>query len=138
MIIDYKALRKINPEAARTAVLQYLSSGITNISQCARAFGVQRAVIYDILRRSKTSSSLRDLGVEDLNEVEGQKTNDLKDRSKRPNKLANKTPQDVEAMIISFQKQTGFGPKRLLKILRNKRLNIPYGTLRGIIRRNKN
>ena len=114
--MDYQALRKISPEAARTAVLQYLSSGNSNISQCAKAFGIQRAVIYDILSR---------------------KNDDLKDKSKKPYKIANKTSEKVELMVISLKQQTNFGPKRLLKVLKNHRLNIPYGTLRGILRRNK-
>jgi len=53
MKIDYKALRKINPEAARLAVIEYLSSNGGNISDCAQAFGIQRPVIYDILGKQK-------------------------------------------------------------------------------------
>ena len=36
--IDYKELRKINPETARIAVLEYLKTN-PNISQAARMFG---------------------------------------------------------------------------------------------------
>lgn len=64
--IDYKALRKVSPEAARTAVLQYLKSNRRNIAQAARVFGVQRVTVYDILKK--------------------QKEGDLKDRSKVPKK----------------------------------------------------
>ncbi len=34
--IDYKALRKVNPETARLAVLEYLKSNGGNISHAAR------------------------------------------------------------------------------------------------------
>ena len=115
-LIDYKSLRKINPEAARLAVLQYLSSSKSSINQCAKTFGVQRTVIYDILSR---------------------KNDDLKDKSKKPHKIANKTPEKVELMVISLKQQTNFGPKRLFKLLRSQRISIPYGTIRGILRRNK-
>lgn len=64
--IDYKNLRKISPEAARTTVLQYLKSNRGNIADCARVFGIERAVVYDILKK--------------------QKERDLKDRSKAPKK----------------------------------------------------
>lgn len=121
-LIDYKSLRKISPETARTAVLQYLS-GSGNISQTAKAFGLQRAVIYNIIKRSGPPRQLAGGG--------------LKDLSRAPKKIANKTIPNFEKMIVEIYHQTGFGPKRLLKILKQKRLNIPYGTLRGILRRNR-
>lgn len=40
--INYKALRKINPEAARLAVIEYLKTNKGNISDAARVFGIQR------------------------------------------------------------------------------------------------
>lgn len=66
--IDYKTLRKINPETARKTVLEYLKTNRNNIANTARVFGVNRLVVYDILQK----------------EMEG----DLKDRSKRPKKLS--------------------------------------------------
>lgn len=65
--IDYKHLRRISPEAARTAVLDYLLSNKGNVADCARVFGVTRVTIYDILKKN----------------IEG----DLTDRSKAPNPL---------------------------------------------------
>lgn len=62
--INYKVLRKINPEAARLAVIEYLKTNKGNISDAARVFGIQRTVVYDILKKKK----------------EG----DLKDRSRAP------------------------------------------------------
>lgn len=64
--INYKSLRKINPEAARTAVLEFLSSNKGNIAKTAKAFGVQRITVYDILKKKAER--------------------DLKDRSKAPKK----------------------------------------------------
>jgi transposase len=43
--INYKTLRKINPEAARLAVIEYLSTNKGNISEAARVFGLQRTVV---------------------------------------------------------------------------------------------
>jgi len=48
--IDYNELRKINPEAVRTAVLEYLNTN-PNISETARMFSITRAVVYDILKK---------------------------------------------------------------------------------------
>ncbi len=49
--IDYKQLSKVNPEAARFAVLGYLKTNNHNISQTAQIFGINRAVVYNILRK---------------------------------------------------------------------------------------
>ena len=49
--IDYKQLRKVNPETARLAVLEYLKSNRHNISDAARVFGINRCVVYDILKK---------------------------------------------------------------------------------------
>ncbi len=70
MKIDYKKLRQLNPEAARTAVLEYLSSNGGNIADCARVFAIQRPVVYDILQKARE--------------------NNLKDRSKAPKRVWNK------------------------------------------------
>lgn len=116
--IDYKKLRKINPETARTAVLEYLSSNGGNVADCARAFSLQRAVIYDIIKKGR-------LG-------------DLKDQSRAPKKVANKIAVEIEKIVIDAFRKTGFTPKRLCDyLLEFYHLRIPYGTLRGILRRNK-
>ena len=49
----YKQPRKINPEAARQAVPGYLNTNGRNIAEAACAFGIHRAVIYDILGKQK-------------------------------------------------------------------------------------
>jgi len=51
--IEYKELRKINPEAARLAVLEYLKTNNRNICEAARVFGINRPVIYDIIGNSR-------------------------------------------------------------------------------------
>ena len=48
--IDYKQLRRINPEAARKAVLEYLRTNNHNISEAAFIFGIRRPVVYDIIK----------------------------------------------------------------------------------------
>jgi transposase len=118
MKIDYKALRKINPEAARMAVVEYLNSSDGNISDCAKAFGVQRPVVYDILRKHSEDN--------------------LCDRSKAPIHSPNKTPEELEGKVIEIKNKTHLGPKRLSRHL-NKyhNLNVAYGTIRHILRRNK-
>jgi transposase-like protein len=57
--INYHILRRINPEAARLAVIEYLSTNKGNISEAARVFGMQRTVVYDILKK-KTEGDLKD------------------------------------------------------------------------------
>ena len=45
--IEYKALRKVSPETARLAVLEYLKTNRGNISDAARVFGINRSVWYN-------------------------------------------------------------------------------------------
>jgi len=116
--IDYKTLRKINPEAARIAVLEYLKTNGGNIASAARAFGINRPVVYDILRK----------------EDEG----DLKDRSKRPKNSPNKTPGEIEDKVIEIKNKTRLGPKRLSRHLKKyENIGVAAGTIRHILRRNK-
>ena len=46
--IDYKQLRKINPEAARRAALEYLKTTSHNVSQA----GLTNRVLPDLSRRT--------------------------------------------------------------------------------------
>ena len=116
--IEYKELRKINPEAARRAVLEYLKSNRANISEAARIFGVTRPVIYDILSK--------------------QRQGDLKDRSKRPWRQPRKSAPEVEDKVVEAKNKTRLGPKRLAIYLRKyEHLSLPWPTVRNILRRNK-
>lgn len=118
ILISYKELRKINPEAARLAVLEYLRANKHNVSETARTFGINRPVIYDILRKEK----------------EG----DLTDRSKAPKTSPSKTPQTVEDKVVELKNRTRLGAKRLSKYLfKYENTYVPYGTIRHILRRNK-
>jgi Ca2+-binding RTX toxin-like protein len=47
--IDYKTPRNVNPEAARQAVLEYLKTNGGNKDDAAKAFGINRPVVYDTL-----------------------------------------------------------------------------------------
>jgi len=115
--IGYKELRKINPETARTAVLEYLKTN-PNISQTAKMFGITRAVVYDILKK----------------DTEG----DLKDRSRAPRHQPRKTPAAVEDKVIEVKNRTHLGPERLSRyLLDHEGLSVPPGTIRHILRRNR-
>lgn len=117
--IDYKQLRKINPEAARLAVLEYLKTNNHNVSETARVFCINRCVVYDIIKKNKEGN--------------------LKDRSRTPINQPNKTPSDIEGKVIEVKNQTGYGPKRLsIYLAKHYNLKVPYGTIRHILRRNKN
>lgn len=118
MKIDYKALRKVNPEAARMAVLEYLRANGGNVAEVARIFGIQRPVVYNILSK----------------DTDG----DLTDRSKAPKSSPNRTPTEVEDKVIEIKNKTHFGPKRLSIHLRKYyQLVVAPGTIRHIFRRNK-
>ena len=117
-LIDYKALRAINPVAARLAVLEYLSSCGHNIAHTARAFGITRPTVYDILAK--------------------QKEGDLHDRSKTPKHQPRKTPPHIEEQVIAARNKTRLGPKRLqLYLAKYEDLHLSWATIRHILRRNR-
>ena len=116
--IDYKTLRKINPETARRAVLEYLASCGRNIAQTVRAFGVTRATVYAICHKER----------------EG----DLTDRPKMPHRQPRKTPPEVEDRVVNTRNRTGLGPRRLARYLAQyEGLVVPWPTVRHILRRNR-
>ena len=115
--IDYKELRKVNAEAARRAVLEYLKTN-ANISQTARMFGITRAVVYDILRKDKQG--------------------DLRDRSREPKHQPRRTTDKVEEKVIKGKNKTHLGPERLsIYLAEHEGIVVPVGTIRHILRRNK-
>jgi transposase len=116
--IDYKTLRKTNPAAARLAVVEYLSSNGNNISDAAEVFGINRCIIYKILRKKEAG--------------------DLSDAKRTPHTQPRKTQQAVEEKVIAVKNKTRLGPKRLSIYLKKyEQLVVPYGTIRHILRRNK-
>jgi transposase len=117
-LIDYKQLRRINAEAARRAVLEYLHGNGGNVAGSARAFGITRRVVYDILKK--------------------QRQGDLQDRSKAPRHQPGKTPDEVEAKVLQAKNKTRLGPKRLsIHLSKYEGLCVPAGTIRHILRRNR-
>ena len=107
--IDYKSLRGFNPEAARRAVLEYLKTN-PNISQTARMFGINRAIVYDILKKEKAG--------------------DLRDRSRAPRHQPKKTPAAVEDKVVEVKNRTRLGPERLSRYLKEyERLSVAVGTI---------
>jgi len=116
--IDYKTLRRINPEAARLAVLEYLTSCGHNIAATARMFGITRPVVYDILAK--------------------QRAGDLQDRSRAPRRQPRKTSPALEGQVVAAKNLTHLGPKRLsLYLAKYEDLQLSWATIRHILRRNR-
>ena len=117
--IDYKTLRRINPEAARQAVLEYLASCGHNIAETARVFGITRPVVYDILAKQQT----------------GDPSTRLRAGSVRPRRSA---PPPAPERVIAARNKTRLGPKRLsLYLARYEALHLSWATIRHILRRNR-
>jgi transposase InsO family protein len=116
--IDYKTLRKINPETARQAVLEYLESNGGIVAEAARLFGINRSVVYDILKK--------------------QAQGDLRDRSKVPRYQPNRTPPQIEQQVVEAKNKTRLGPARLsIYLHKYQGIKVPAGTIRHIVRRNR-
>src|ERR1051326_6089830 len=116
--IDYKKLRSISPQAARQAVLEYLASVKGNVAMTARAFGITRPVVYDIVVKARSG--------------------DLGDRPRTPLRQPRKTPASIEERVIALKNTTHLGPKRLSIYLRKyEDLQLSWATIRNILRRNR-
>jgi len=99
-------------------VLEYLKSNGGNISDASRVFGINRPVVYDIMRK--------------------QKQGDLSDRSKAPHHCPRRTPPDVEDKVVQTKNKTRLGPIRLsIYLSKYEALSVPAATIRHILRRNK-
>lgn len=117
-LIDYKRLRTISPQTARQAVLEFLQANGGNVSRTARAFGIQRPVVYDILAK--------------------QRSGDLADRPKAPRRQPRRTPAATEQRVVEAKNQTRLGPERLSRWLQKyASLQVAPGTIRHILRRNR-
>jgi len=118
VIIDYKALREISSETARQAVLDYLASVDGNVAATARAFGITRPVVYDILAKARSG--------------------DLRDRPRTPRRQPRKTAADIEERVIAAKNLTRLGPKRLsLYLAKYEGLQLSWATIRNVLRRNR-
>lgn len=115
--IDYKRLRRINPETARRTVWEYLKSNL-NVSQTALMFGINRSVVYNIVKKDR-EDALRDWS-----------------RASRPQ--PEKTLAEVENKVIEVKNRTHLGPEWLSRCLQeHEGLSVPVGTIRHILRRNR-
>ena len=114
--IDYKTLRRINAEAARRAVLEYLASCGHNIAATARVSGITRPVVYDILAK----------------QLQG----NLADRPKTLQRQPRKTPAAVEERVIAARNRTRLGPKRLaIYLAKYESTQLSWATIRHILHR---
>jgi transposase-like protein len=116
-MIDYNRLRKLSPEAARQAVLDYLQSVAGNVSATARAFGIGRKVVYDIKRRAATGH--------------------LADRSRAPHTRPSRTAPAIEARVVAARNRTHLGYRQLSIYLADRGLPLSWQTIRNILHRNR-
>ena len=99
-------------------MLQYLKAEGGNIAKTARAFGVQKPVVYNILRKYAQG--------------------DLADRSKAPHRQPRKSFSAVEYKVIAAKNKTHLGPERLSRWLaKYEEMAVAPGNIRHILRRNR-
>lgn len=103
-------LRKEFAEAAKNC---------TNFSSLCREFGITRKTGYKWRERYESS-------------------NELSDRSRKPNTIANKTPPETEALILKMREDNpAWGGKKIKQTLENKGYNMPcVKTVNNILKRN--
>ena len=92
----YHDLRKISPEKARSLLLRVLERNHKNISRTARILSISRNTVYRALKGP------------------------LHDLPRTPKYSPSKTPRDLESLILSEAKRTGYRYRRLSAHLWNK------------------
>jgi len=118
ILLDYKELREISPQAARRAILQVLKSSDGNITECARLLHTTRRTIYKALRKDEVG--------------------DLKDSSTAPKNVPNRTASNIEEKVIEIKKKTRYGPIRIAdELFEQHRITLSIHTIRNILRRYK-
>jgi len=89
-----------------------------NVTTAARIVCVSRATIYKAIRKNEAG--------------------DLKDGSKAPHRVHNKTSAEIEARILELREKTRYGPVRLKEELEElDQISLSHHTIRNILRRNK-
>jgi putative transposase len=119
MDVCYQEVYAMNKtEARKRLVKTYETTG--NLSQTARLWGTSRQVVRQWVRRYQQEG-----------------LSGLEDRSRRPRASPQKTPPEVEEVVLEARRKTGYGRKRLAWYLAwQKGLYLSPHTIRHILRRN--
>ena len=113
----YTELRSANKEFARKMVIS-LYHHERSISKVAALLRTTRKTVRKTIKR-----------------FEAHKEEGLKDLSRRPKRSPNKTPPHLELAIISLRKRTGYGRDRIVRILREKGIEVKLSTVRYVLKR---
>ena len=84
-------------------------------------FGISRRTGYKWVSRYQEVGNLRD----------------LKERSRRPHQVPNKTTPDIEDNVLALRDHAGWGARRLTAALRRQNIQLAASTVHSILRRNK-
>ena len=84
-------------------------------------FGISRTTGYKWVSRYQEVGNLRD----------------LKERSRRPHQVPNKTTPDIEDNVLALRDHVGWGARRLVAALRRQNIQLAASTVHSILRRNK-
>ena len=115
VILNYQSLYKLNPETARSAMLEVFSQ-TGNISKTARMFSTTRKVVQLAIKKNADGN--------------------LADKSHEAITVHNRTEVKVEEKVIALKNSTKFGYRRVAKNLREKQgLEIKDSTVRNILKR---
>ena len=89
-----------------------------SISKVAKLLKTTRKTVRNIIKRFKEL-----------------KKEGLKDLSRRPKKSPNKTPPHLELAIASVRKKTGYGRDRIVRVLKEKGIEVKPSTVRYVLKR---
>ncbi len=107
---SYRELKKINQKYARMCLLRTLKQLKGNISLTARLWSCSRNTVKLAIKKEKEGN--------------------LKDKSRAPHFVWNKSSFSLEEKVKELRKKTGYGKRRIAK-----KLKIPESTVRNILKR---
>lgn len=115
---SYAMLKKeTSPAFARKTLLETYQRFDKNISATARAMQCNRRTVRLAIEKKK----------------EGK----LSDANHAPTNVPNRSPDEIEEMVLRYRKETRFGKRRLHNhILKEEKIDIPESTIGAILKRN--
>ncbi len=91
-----------------------------SVKEVCAFFGISRATGYKWVSRYEELGNLRD----------------LKERSRRPHQIPNKTAPDIERKVLALRDSLGWGARKLATVLKQHDTRLAASTVHHILRRN--
>jgi hypothetical protein len=146
----YKKLYCQSPKLARETLLDFIHNNPSlSKAQIARVCKCSRTTVYDVLKRDKLRSQARNKDSNCTpnhsdsnsnlvpNPTDLLQDSALENKSTKPLSNPNKTPVEIEELVVKMRQETNFGSRRITaEIARDRGIKIHKNTVYKILKRN--